>query len=310
MRSGTQPIHGRQAGGRALSRLRACAAIAIFAGAACLDDAASVKAGETASPPAAPAAATVKVGIVPLDAARSADAAIFSTYLAQETSRGGALPLVIGGALGAGEEGGGTYLVAVIDIADMTGKPLHRLVSETTVSGGAVDERVLRRFAAETAGRIAQWYGAVSPGPAPGLASTSATNDAIVTGSTDAPAPPAFTISVGPAPGDGASALTRALDAELKARAENAPWLTAQNIVIEGSIATASRSDGRTDVSIHWLIKSADGQRLGEIHQKNALAAARIAGRWGEVAETAARAAADGVVAVLQPAPERLAANG
>lgn len=289
-------MQGRPAKGRAIRRLRACAAIALFAGVACI--------GGTA------AATSAKIEIVPLDAARSADAAVFSTYLTQETSRGGALPFVMGGALGAGEGGDGTYLVAVIDIADEKGQPLHRLVSETTVDGGALDERALRRFAAETAAKIAQWYSAWSPGPAAGLASAPAANDALVTGSIDAPAAPAFTISIGPAPGDGASALTRALDTELKARAKNAPWLTAQSFIIEGSIATASRSDGRTDVSIHWLVKSADGARLGEIHQKNALDAARIAGHWGEVAETAARAAADGVIAVLQPTPERVASNG
>lgn len=300
-------MQGRPAKGRALRRLRACAVIAIFASAACVDDAASGKADEAAAPAATHALAPAKVEIVPLDAARSADAAVFSTYLTQETSRGGALPFVIGGALGAGEGGGSTYLVAVIDIADAAGEPLHRLVSETTIGGSEVDERALRRFAVETAGKIARWHAAFSPGPSPNLAA--AANDSIVTGSIHAPAAPAFTISIGPAPGDGASALTRALDAELKERAKNAPWLTAQSFIIEGSIATASRSDGRTDISIHWLVKSADGARLGEIHQKNALEAARIAGRWGEVAETAARAAADGVVAVLQPAPERIASN-
>lgn len=303
-------MQGWPAKGRAFRRLRACAVIAILASAACVDDAASGKADEAAAPAAAHAVAPAKVEIVPLDAARSADAAVFSTYLTQETSRGGALPFIIGGALGTGEGGDSNYLVAVIDIADAAGKPLHRVVSETTIGSGEVDERALRRFAAETAGKIAQWYAAWSPGPAPGLASAPAANDAIVTGSIHAPAAPAFTISIGPAPGDGASALSRALDAELKARAKNAPWLTAQNFILEGSIATASRSDGRTDVSIHWLVKSAEGTRLGEIHQKNALDAARIAGHWGEVAETAARAAADGVIAVLQPAPERIASNG
>ncbi|MFN4354718.1 hypothetical protein [Parvibaculum sp.] len=307
-------MQGWQAKGRALRRLRACAVIAILASAACVDEAASGKADDVAAPPATQAAghaaAPARVEIVPLEAARSADAAIFATYLTQETSRGGSLPFAIGGALGAGEGGDGTYLVAVIDIADEAGRPLHRLVSEATLEGSAVDERALRRFAAETAGKIAKWYAAFTPGPAPSLANAPATHDAIVTGSIAAPAPAAFTISIGPAPGDGAAALTRALDAELKERAKNAPWLTAQNFVIEGSIATASRSDGRTDVSIHWLVKSAEGTRLGEIHQKNALDAARIAGRWGEVAETAARAAADGVVAVLQPAPERIASNG
>ncbi|MDX5367426.1 MAG: hypothetical protein LPK88_13250 [Alphaproteobacteria bacterium] len=301
-------MQGLQAKRYTLRPLHVCAAIAALAGAACLGDAASAMAGEADA--AVRAHAAERIEIAPLEAARSADAAVFSTYLTQETSRGGLLPFRIGGALGAGEGGTGTYLVAVIDIADEAGRPLHRLISETTLDGSAIDERALRRFAAETAGRIAQWYAAFSPGPAPGLAGTPAANETIVTGSIDAPKPRAFNISIGPAPGDGAAALTRALDAELQERSKNNPWLTARNFSIEGSVTTASRSDGRTDVSIHWLVKSADGRKLGEIHQKNALDAARIAGRWGEVAQTAARAAADGVAAVLQPAPERLAANG
>lgn len=289
MQSGTERGQGHRPKGRARRALRAGAVAAIVAATFCIGGMA--------------AAAPAKVEILPLDAARSADAAVFATYLAQEASRSGALPFAIGGALGTGEGGDGAYLVAVIDIADEAGRPLHRLVSERTFDDGKVDERALRLFAAETAGRIAQWYAAYSPAPSPA-------NEAIVTGSIAAPASPAFAISFGPAPGDGAAALTRALDAELKARAGDAPWLTTQDFSIEGSILTASRSDGRTDVSIHWLVKSADGQHLGEIHQKNALDAARIAGSWGEVAESAARAAADGVVAVLQPAPERIAANG
>lgn len=299
-----------QAKGRALRRLRAFAAVAILASAACAEDAASGKPERTDTPQPAQQATQAAIDIVPLEPARSADAAIFSTYLAQETARGGALPLAIGGALGAGDAGNGTYLVAVIDIADEAGRPLHRLVSEETLEAGDIDERALRRFAATTASRIAQWYAAWSPGPSPTMAERRAANDSIATASIAGPGKLAFAISVGPAPGDGASALTRALDAQLKERAASAPWLNAQRFSIEGRIVTSSRNDGRTDVSIHWLVKSAEGAKLGEIHQKNALDAARISGRWGDVAETAARAAADGVVAVLQPAPERIAANG
>lgn len=299
-----------QAKDRALRRLRAIAAIAVLASAACAEEAASGKPERTGTPRPAQHATQASIDIVPLEPARSADAAVFSAYLAQETARGGELPLAIGGALGAGDAGNGTYLVAVIDIADETGHPLHRLVSEETLATGDIDERALRRFAAATASRITQWYAAWSPAPSPTMAERRAANDSIVTAGIAGPDKLAFAISVGPAPGDGAGALTRALDAQLKERAESTPWLDAQSFSIEGRITTSSRNDGRTDVSIHWLVKSAEGARLGEIHQKNALDAARIASRWGDVAETAARAAADGVIAVLQPAPDRIAANG
>src|SRR5690606_40251941 len=60
---------------------------------------------------------------------------LFARLLAEETAGAGKLPVTIGGALGAGKTEGGTYVIAVIDITDKDGKPLHRLLNETTLSG-------------------------------------------------------------------------------------------------------------------------------------------------------------------------------
>lgn len=306
-------MQDRQAPGGAMRRLRAGIALILLAGAACADDAVSGKAPpENMASPQGEATANRLIEIVPLEAAHPGDAALFSAFLSEEAARS-PLPLSIGGALGAGEAEGNTYLVAVIELADREGKALHRLVREATLERGANREEELQRFAASTLGDIATWYAGWSPPAQPSLAlnthAPQTADSGLVTGSIVTPAPPRFGITFGPAPGDGARALTAALDAALKGRLKDAPWLTARDFSIEGSIVTASRGDGRTDVSINWLVKSADGRKLGEIHQKNALSPDLIAGKWGEVAETAARAAADGVIAVLEPAPARVASN-
>lgn len=296
---------------RVARRLRAFTAIAILASAACVDDAASDRAAAEQEITSGSDAVAMRlpVEIVPLEAVHPTEAALFAALLAEETARGGGLPLTLGGALGAGQAGEGTYVIAVIDIGDKDGKPLHRLLNEATLAearSDAMSEPELRRFAASTAERISQWYAVWSPPGALTLASANP-DAALVTGSL---ATPRFRISVGQAPGDGASALTRALESELAAQGPNVPWRGARDISIEGNIITSSRPDGRTDIAIHWVLTSADGATLGELHQKNALDAARISGAWGEVAESAAKAAAKGVIAILETGPARVASRG
>lgn len=292
---------------RAARRLRAFAAIAILASAACVDDAASDRAtAEQESAAAATAINTRAIEIVPLEAVLPTEAALFARLLAEETARAGSLPLTIGGALGAGEAADGTYVIAVIDITDKDGKPLHRLLNDATLSHerpDAMSEAGLRHFAASTAERVSQWYAAWSPPVSYTLASADPHADLI----TASLAAPRFHVSVGPAPGDGARALTHALESELAAQAEKVAWAKDGDFSLEGSISTASRSDGRTDIALHWVLKSPEGAMLGEIHQKKALKAHEIAGAWGDVAKNAAEAAAKGVIAILEPGTAQVA---
>lgn len=300
------------AAGGTLRRFRTGLALVLLASGACVSSAASDKA--PAEMAAAPQEAEIQaIRITPLDGVRPGDAALFAALLSEETAHT-PLPLSITGALGAGETNGAIYFVAVIELADPEGTALHRLVREATLDRTANREQELQRIAAATAEDIAAWYASWSPPASPTLAEAAqaahASPGPLITGSIAAPERPRFDIAFGPAPGDGARALTRALAAELEARAQTAPWLDPASLRIEGSIATASRNDGRIDVTIDWVVKDRDGRALGEIRQKNALAPARIAGEWGEAAETAAQAAADGIIAVIEPAPARIAANG
>ena len=326
MQTAKEPSSGnwQKAGAR---KLRVGTAIAIFAMAACADDTASGKPARQDAPKAETRqVAALKVDVSALNGVPATGASLFSEMLKEEALRislsaGGENARVfdVTGAIGAGEREDGTYVVAVIDIGNEKGERLQRVVNDAVLpergkpgsawdSVGAED---LRRFAASTAGRITSWY-ADTFAAEETMAESSAAP--IVTGGISGTAPvvePAtrFNVSVSPAPGDGANALASELDATLSHRVRTATWIPDGQYRVEGSVVTASRSDGLTDVSIHWLVKSEDGSLLGEIEQRNALDAARIAGRWEEVARTAAEAAAEGILSVLQGPSYPVAAN-
>lgn len=315
-------------------RIRVCTAIAILAVAACVDDAASDKSSRQQEPNApekqqAASQSGPKVEIAALSGVPPTEANLFSELLKEEALRtslpaGGSAntpSFDVTGAMGAGEREDGTYVVAVIDISDEKGKRLERVVSDTLLpergAAGNVWDSVgtddLKSFAAATARKIAAWYAGRS-----NASTTMAQNEAepLVTGSIAAPAEAQgeqkgkrFDITVGPAPGDGAAALTNALQTSLDQRMKTATWISGGPWRIEGSIVTASRMDGLTDVTLRWIVKSEDGRPLGEVEQRNALDAARIAGKWEEVAETAGEAAAEGVMGVLQGPSFPVASN-
>lgn len=308
-------------------RLRVGTAIAIFAMAACADEAASdrnVRPAEAVEATALPGE-TPGISIAALSGVPTAEANMFAALLKEEAARA-RLPVAAGGpgiyevsgAMGAGENAEGAYVVTVIDVRDARGERIHRVVNEETLplrTGGGdpwahIEENDLRRIARDAATKLAVWYADEIEAQG-GMQAAMETGNTIVTGSiapgtAQAPLPQTgnrlpFKIVVGAAPGDGNPALSRALENALSRRVPSATWLRNEDYKVEGSVVTASRSDGRTEISIHWVVTSASGKTLGEIKQRNALDAVRIAGRWGEVAEHAAEAAADGVMALLAP---------
>lgn len=325
--------HWKIAGAR---RLRIVASLAIFAITGCADETTSGKTAQESRDTGAQSSAMsvmseLTITISALAGVPPTDASLFSKLLKEETKLAPPPPasadaptLKLTGAIGAGESGTGTYIVTVIDIEDAKGTRIHRIVNDELLprqgasgsTGNALGEDALRRFAGTTAKKIANWYAATKPHA----------EENIVTGSiaTKKPAPaqpvPAqtakaaherlpFDISVGPAPGDGNLSLTRALNDALTRRVETATWVPATRYRVDASVVAASRNDGKTDVSIHWRLTSADGTPLGEIVQHNILDAASIAGHWGTLAKSAAEAAADGVLAVLDGHEARQAAR-
>lgn len=310
-------------------RLRVGAAIAIFAMAACADEAASDRNAQRETDAtvasAAPSAATPGIAIAALSGVPDTEANIFAALLKEETARlrlpvaiGGAGTYEVSGAMGAGKNADGAYVVTVIDVHDASGERVHRVVNEETLplraEGGdpwsSIGRADLRRIASDAASKLAVWYSGQIEAQG-GMQAAGENIDTIVTGSiapgtARAPLPQTnnrlpFKVIVGAAPGDGNQALSRALDSALARRVPTATWLRDDGYKVEGSVVTASRADGRTDVSIRWVVTSAEGETLGEVNQKNATDAAQIAGRWGKLAESAAEAAAEGVMALLAP---------
>lgn len=309
-------------------RLRIGVAIAIFAMAACADEAASdrnARPAEAAATTAAQSSHGAGIAIAALSGAPMAEASIFAALLKEEVAKarlpvadGEASTYEISGAMDAGENAEGAYVVTVIDVRDATGARVHRVVNEETLPLRAgngdpwahIARADLRRIAGDAAARLAVWYASEIDAQS-GAMTKAGSGDRIVTGSIAASTTQApqdrlpFDIIVGAAPGDGNAALTRALDSALARRVPTATWLRNEGYKIEGSIFTASRNDGRTEVSIHWIVTSLSGETLGEVKQRNALDAASIAGNWGKLAENAAEAAAEGVMALLAPSQGR-----
>lgn len=119
-----------------------------------------------------------------------------------------------------------------------------------------------------------------------------------------APAKPArigvFVDGVSGAPGDGDTALARAIARALEA--EGVPLAEsreAAEYVLSGVIAVAPPNEGAQAITLLWKVSRPNGDAVGEARQVNAVPAGSLDRAWGMVAHLAAQAAAPGVVEVL-----------
>lgn len=103
------------------------------------------------------------------------------------------------------------------------------------------------------------------------------------------------------APGDGGSALTRAMDVALRrvhvAMAEKAEDREA--FVLTGKVELSPPAAGRQQVKVRWALLGADGREIGRIDQENAVSAGSLDGPWGDIAYAVANAAAPGVAQLI-----------
>jgi hypothetical protein len=108
--------------------------------------------------------------------------------------------------------------------------------------------------------------------------------------------------SVNGAPGDGAQSLSAALQRELSKSGIAVSDRVAPNAYrIEGKVAMGQGREGRQPIQIDWVVKDSQGQRIGTVSQKNEVEAGSLDGPWGQTAEMAAAAAAQGIVKLMQP---------
>jgi hypothetical protein len=108
--------------------------------------------------------------------------------------------------------------------------------------------------------------------------------------------PRASVAQVTGAPGDGNTALTKALVALLPLKGikvadkkEKPAWR------IEGKVKVEAKSPAEDLVTLRWRVLDAVGKELGTISQQNAVPHRRLDAKWGEIAAFAAEAAAEGI---------------
>lgn len=111
---------------------------------------------------------------------------------------------------------------------------------------------------------------------------------------------PDFDVIMGFAPGDGAQALRTAMR---KALAKSAPPGHAGHFYVRGEVTLSSTGTGDTDIAINWQVARADGALIGTITQTSVVSPSKIAGIWGDFADSAVAPAAQGVRALLSPDP-------
>ena len=109
------------------------------------------------------------------------------------------------------------------------------------------------------------------------------------------------------APGDGrdslrlamVAALTQAKLTVLQTQAGDAKALS-----VVGTVALDRPQNGQQHIAITWALMAPGGKQLGVVKQENAVPQGSLDGRWGEVANLVATAAAPGIVAIIEKAEQ------
>ena len=102
------------------------------------------------------------------------------------------------------------------------------------------------------------------------------------------------------APGDGSQSLSSALRGELTRNGvQVAEHAQAGAYRIEGKVTVGQAASGKQPIQIDWQVKDPQGKKLGTVSQKNEIAQGSLDGAWGETADAAAAAAAQGIVKLL-----------
>jgi len=130
----------------------------------------------------------------------------------------------------------------------------------------------------------------------------------------DAPIAPAVSslrqvvvLPVSGAPGNGGDALKLAMTAALtQAKLTVLPEVPsgAKIVSVVGSVALDRPQNGQQHVAITWALMDSGGQQLGVVKQENAVPQGSLDGRWGDVANLVAEAAAPGILAIIEKAEQ------
>jgi hypothetical protein len=239
------------------------------------------------------------------------------------------------GYLVAAKEKSGTKVSYIWDVTDTAGKRVNRITGEEVVPGAAAKDAwaavtppLMQKIADRTASSLAAWLptqGAPTGGPAIAQAAPSAAGGPPSVAAAAVPASAARVASVTPAaastttgslagaggsigaiivpvkgaPGDGAQSLTQAIQRELQRSGVAIGAGGASAYRVEGRVAVGAGKDGKQPIQIDWDVKDPAGKRVGTVSQKNEIPQGSLDGSWGQTADAAAAAAAQGIVKLL-----------
>ena len=148
---------------------------------------------------------------------------------------------------------------------------------------------------------------ALADASAPGIAKLLQDDTPAATAGVDPPSLRQIVVwPVAGAPGDGKDALKLAMAAALtQAQIKVLPGDGDGNsLAVVGNVALEAPQRGLQKVSITWALLQPDGQQLGVVTQENAVPQGSLDGRWGEIANAVARAAAPGILALIEKAEQ------
>lgn len=229
----------------------------------------------------------------------------------------------------------GTKVSYIWDVADASGKRVHRITGEEVAAAApnardpwaAVTPAVMQTIADKTAAQLGAWLpnqpagavptaGAAQPvaaagagaggvPPAPQATPVAAAQPAASntqTASLPANGGPASQAPVVTgAPGDGNAALAEALQRELVRQGVSLADASG-TYRVEGKVVVGAARDGKQPIQIDWRVRDPQGKSLGTVSQKNEIPPGSLDGQWGKTADAAAAAAAQGIIKLLPQA--------
>jgi len=191
---------------------------------------------------------------------------------------------------------GGKSVTVDWRLVDRGGRAVGQVATTAPVTLAVVnrgDPDALKTLAAASAPSIAKLLQDDSPGTPAAAADQASLRQIVVW-------------PVAGAPGDGKDALKLAMAAALTQAKLNV--MTGEgdgnSLAVVGNVALTAPQDGRQRVSITWALLQPDGQQLGVVTQENAVPQGSLNGRWGEIANAVARAAAPGILALIEKAEQ------
>lgn len=219
-----------------------------------------------------------------------------------------------------------TKISYIWDVTDPAGKRVNRITGEEIVNASkskdpwsAVTPDVVQKISDKTASSLSTWLAAhASPAiasnngpPGASVATQSLAHNTVGTGSSLSPSPTTGSIerggsllathvpSVVGAPGDGSITLTNALQRELSRNGVSLAQNPANSYRVEGKVSVGTGKDGKQPIQIDWTVKDPKGKQLGTVSQKNEIPQGSLDGAWGQTADAAAAAAAQGILKLL-----------